>query len=152
MKYTMEMDIDASVEAVAAIANQPSEWRNWLEGLKDFEHLSGTNGKAGALYRLVFITGKREMEFTAEIIQNELPELMRMTMEACNLVATTTTRLHAIDAKRTHYISEQDFAFKGLFNQMVGFVLQREFKAQTRRHLANFKRLVESRDTLNAKS
>lgn len=147
MNYTMEIVIDAPLDVVAAVAARPTEWKNWLEGLKDFEHLSGTDGKAGARYRLVFITGKREMVFTAEINQNELPTFMRVTMEACNLVATATTRLQAIDGKRTRYISEQDFAFKGLFNQVIGFVLQREFRAQTRRHLARFKRLVESRIT-----
>lgn len=145
MKYTMEVDIEAPVEAVMAVAAQPAEWKNWLEGLNEFEHLSGTDGKAGARYRLVFQTGKTEMDFTAEIIQSELPELMRMKMDACNLLATSTTRLRAVSAGQTRYTSEQDFAFKGLFNQIVGFILQREFKSQTRRHLANFKHLVESR-------
>lgn len=145
MKYTMEVDIDAPVETVAAVAAQPAEWKNWLEGLKEFEHLSGADGKAGARYRLMFQTGKMEMEFTAEIMQSELPELMRMQMDACNLLATSTTRLRTTAAGRTRYTSEQDFAFKGVFNKIIGFILQREFKAQTRRHLANFKRLVESR-------
>jgi hypothetical protein len=141
----MEADINAPLEAVVAVASQPAEWSNWLEDLKEFERLSGTDGKAGARYRLVFKTGKMEMVFTAEIIQNDLPEIMRSRMDACNLVATATTRIRAIDDHRTRYTSEQDFAFKGVFNQLVGFVLQREFKAQTRRHLASFKRLVESR-------
>jgi hypothetical protein len=145
MNYTMEVDINAPLAAVIAVADQPAEWTNWLEDLKAFEHLSGTNGKVGARYGLVFKTGQREMAFTAEIIQNDLPEIMRTTMDACNLVATSTTRIRAIDDQRTRFISEQDFAFKGVFNQLVGFVLQREFKAQTRRHLANFKSLVESR-------
>lgn len=145
MKYTMEVDIDAPVQAVVAIAAQPTEWKNWLEGLKEFEHLSGIDGKAGSRYRLVFQTGKMEMGFTAKIIQSELPELMRMQMDACNLLATSTTRLRAVGAGQTRYTSEQVFAFKGVFNQLIGFILQREFKAQTRRHMANFKRLVESR-------
>ena len=145
MKYTIEVDIDAPVQAVAAVAAQPAEWKNWLEGLNEYEHLSGEDGKAGARYRLVFQTGKREMGFTAEILQSELPELMRMQMDACNLLATSTTRIRAVATGQTRYSSEQDFAFKGVFNKIIGFVLQREFKAQTRRHLANFKRLVESR-------
>jgi hypothetical protein len=69
-------------------------------------------------------------------------------MDACNLVVTATTRIRAIRDRGTLFSSEQDFAFRGAFNQLVGLVLQREFKAQTRRHLANFKRLVESRGHL----
>jgi hypothetical protein len=43
----------------------------------------------------------------------------------------------------TKYVSEQDFNFKGLFNKVVGFLLQREFKQQTLRHMQGFKRFVE---------
>jgi hypothetical protein len=57
--------------------------------------------------------------------------------------ATTVSKFEVVSPQVTKYVSEQDFNFKGLFNKVVGLLLQREFKQQTLRHMQGFKRFVE---------
>ena len=146
MKYTIETEINAPREKVAELAGNPDNWQKWMEGLKSYEHMSGTLGaglKVGSKYRVVFKTGNVEMEFIAEVALRNLPDEMRMTMDASNLFAATASRFIALASQKTTYVSEQDFRFKGVFNKLVGFVLQREFKKQTLQHMKNFKRFAE---------
>ena len=143
MKYTFETEINAPREKVAELAGNPDNWQKWREGLKSYEHMSGTLGAPGSKYRLVFKTGNVEMEFIAEVALRNLPDDMRMTMDACNLFATTTDRFIVLSPQKTKSVSEQNFQFKGVFNKIVGFVLQREFKKQTLQHMENFKRFAE---------
>ena len=55
------------------------------------------------------------------------------------------SRVIVLSPQKTIYVSEQDFQFKGVFNKVVGFVLQSEFKKQTLQPMENFKRFVEKK-------
>jgi uncharacterized protein YndB with AHSA1/START domain len=143
MKYTFETVIDAPIEKVAKLAGDPSLRIQWMEGMKDYKSINGTPGQPGAVSRMVFKTGTVEMVFTGTVKENNLPDYFTEIMDASNVTTSATTRLDAISPDKTRYISEQDHDFKGLFNKLVGFVLQREFKTQTRRHMDRFKQFVE---------
>lgn len=144
MNYTFETDIHAPQEVVAELAGNPDNRKHWMEGLESDEQLSGTPGMPGATSRLVFKTGKVTITMVGTVLARNFPDEFRERFEASNLVTTATTRFAAVTPQTTHYISEQAFQFKGLFNTLVGFLLQREFKQQTLRHMKRFKQFAES--------
>ncbi len=144
MKYIFETEINAPIEKVTELAGNPDNRRKWMEGLESDEPLSGTPGAPGATSRLVFKTGNVTIQFIGTVITRNLPAEMIETMDAPNVLTTITRRFVALSPQRTKYVSEQAYEFKGLFNQIVGFLLQGEFKQQTLRHIENFKRFVET--------
>jgi len=50
----------------------------------------------------------------------------------------------ALSAARTRLLSEEVFRFKGLFNKVFGFLVQRTIKNAHRRHMEAFKRFAEA--------
>ena len=143
MNYTFETEINAPRVRVAELAGNPHNRKHWLEGLESDEHLSGTPGMPGAKSQLVFKTGKVTITMIGTVLVRNLPEELSERFEASNVVTHATTRFVALSPHKTHYISEQAFHFKGLFNTFVGWLLQGEFKKQTLRHMENFKRFAE---------
>jgi hypothetical protein len=143
MKYTVETVINAPKEKVAALSGNPDNRKKWMQGLKSYEPLSGPPGAPGAKSRLVFKTGKVEITMIGTVIANNLPDALSETFEAEHVFTTATTTFLALSPQTTKYISEQAFQFRGVKNKIIGFLLQGEFKKQTREHTENFKRFVE---------
>ena len=143
MKYTFEAEINAPREIAAALAGNPANRKEWMEGLESDEHLSGTPGKPGAKSQLVFQTGKARITMIGTVIASNLPDELSETFDAPNVLTMATTRFVALSPQKTKYISEQELQFKGIFNKVVGFLLQREFKKQTLTHMENFRRFAE---------
>jgi hypothetical protein len=143
MNYTFATEINAPRERVAELAGNPENRKHWMEGLESDEPLSGTPGTPGATSRLVFKTGKVHITMIGTLLARNLPEELSERFEASNMVTRATTRFVVLAPHKTRYISEQAFHFKGPFNTLVGWLLQREFKNQTLRHMENFKRFAE---------
>ena len=143
MKYTFETEINAPVEKIAELVGNPDNRKEWMDGLESDEHVSGTPGMPGAKSRLVFKTGNMKTTMDGTVTVRNLPDEFSQTMEAPNVLTIITTRLVALSPQRTRHISEQEFQFKGVINKIVGFLLQKEFKNQTLRHIENFKRFAE---------
>lgn len=144
MKYTFEIEINAPREMVAGLAGDPENRMKWMDGIESDEALSGTPGQPGAKSRLVFRTGNMKTTMMGTVIANNLPDTFSETFDAPNVFTVVTGKFVALSPQKTKYVSEQEFQFKGIFNKIVGFLLQKEFKNQTLRHVENFKRFAES--------
>lgn len=144
MKYTTETEIAAPLATVGDLVGDPARWIDWLEGLKEVEHLDGTPGEPGAESRLTFETGGTTMDFHGTVVERNLPDEYRLTMEAPHVLVTISTRLEAVTPETTRYVSVQTFEFRGLRDRLLGQLMRPMFKRQTRRHVQNFKALAES--------
>ena len=144
MKYTFETEINAPREKVAELAGSPDNRKEWMEGLESDEPLSGTPGVPGAKSRLVFKTGNVTITMIGTVTSRNLPDELSETFEASNVLTIVKNRFVALSPQKTKYVSEQEFRFKGIFNKVVGFLLQGEFKKQTREHMEGFKRFAEN--------
>jgi len=144
MKYTYETEINAPIEKVTGLAGNPDNRKKWMQGLESDEHLSGTPGVPGAKSRLVFKTGNVTITMIGTVTSRNLPDELSETFEASNVLTIVKNRFVALSPQKTKYVSEQEFRFKGIFNKVVGFLLQGEFKKQTREHTEGFKRFAEN--------
>jgi len=144
MKYTFETEINAPLEKVAELAGNPDHRKKWMQGLESDEHMSGTPGVPGAKSRLVFRTGNVRIAMIGTVTSRNLPYALSETFEASNVLTLVKNRFVALSPQKTKYVSEQEFRFKGLLNRVVGFLLQAEFKKQTREHMEGFRRFAEN--------
>jgi hypothetical protein len=143
MKYIRAIEMNAPRDQVAKLFGDPANRLKWMDGIEDFEQMEGTPGETGSKAKMVFKVGNMHMTMIGTVTANNLPDSLRESIDASNVLTTAVSKFEAVSPQVTKYVSEQDFNFKGLFNKVVGFLLQREFKQQTLRHMQGFKRFVE---------
>ena len=57
MKYTCKLVINLPRERMVELFDDPDNMVKWMEGLRSFEHVSGTPGRPGAKSRLTLRSG-----------------------------------------------------------------------------------------------
>ncbi len=142
MKYTVEVDINLPLAQVMELFDNTENMYKWMEGLQSFEALEGTPGEVGAKSKMVFLSGKRQIEMIETITVKNLPDEFSGTYEAkgvCNLVRN---RFVSKGENLTHYLTEQEFQFTG-FMKYMAFFMPGAFKKQTLQHMNAFKTFAE---------
>ncbi|MES2567755.1 MAG: SRPBCC family protein [Bacteroidota bacterium] len=142
MKYTTEIEINQPIDKVIALFDNVDNMKKWMVGLQSFEHLSGTPGEVGAKSRLVFKTGKRELEMIETITVKNLPQEFSGVYEAKGVFNSVKNKFMPLPGDRTRYISYQEFQFKG-FMKLFGLLMPGMFKKQSAKHMQHFKNFAE---------
>lgn len=143
MKYSVSITIDKPVDEVVALFDNVDNMKKWMEGLENFEHISGTPGEVGAKSRLKFKMGKREIEMIETITVKNLPEEFTGTYEAKGVFNIVKNSFEALPGNKTKYSTEQEFQFKG-FMKLIGLLMPGAFKKQSLKYLQDFKAFAES--------
>jgi len=143
MKYTSEITINAPVDKVVELFDNPDHLSKWMKGLKSFETISGTQGEVGTKAKMMFQMGKREIEMIETITVRNLPEEFSGTYEAKGVFNIVRNKFQSLPDGKTKYISEQEFQFQG-FMKIIGFLFPKAFKKQSMQYLIDFKNFVET--------
>lgn len=144
MKYTSEIIINKPVNEVVQLFDNPDNLYAWMEGLTEFEHLSGEPGQPGAKSKLTFEMGKRTVEMIETVTVRNLPEEFSGTYEADKVFNKITNRFFPAGDGKTKYVSENEFELQGFFMKAMAFLLPGLFKKQTKKHLEAFKKFAEN--------
>ena len=142
MKSVIELEINVPRAKLAELFADPKNNTKWMDDLERYEPLSGTPGRPGSKYCLVPKTG--DMVFIATVIARDLPHESRLILESSKVVVSVTDKFVALSSEKTKLISEEVFSFKGLFNKIYGFLVQRAIKNAHRRHMEGFKCFAEA--------
>jgi hypothetical protein len=142
MKYTVETEIDLPVSRVVELFDNPDNLKYWQPGLISFEHVSGTPGQPGAISKLRYKMGKREIEMTETITVRDLPREYSGTYEAKGVFNISRNFFEPLSEKRTKYISENEFRFNG-FMKLIGMLMPGSFKRESMKYLVQFKEFAE---------
>lgn len=145
MKYTCEITIDKPVNRVIELFDNPDNMKYWMKGLESFEHISGTPGQPGAMSKLKFKMGKREMELIETIITRNLPEEFSGIYEANGVFNEVKNKFMPVSENATRYITENHFEFKG-FMKIIAFIMPGAFKKQSVKYLKAFKEFAENQN------
>lgn len=143
MKYSSTIVINAPIDRVVALFDDPSRMKEWMPGLQHFELIEGVQGQVGAKSKLTFDMGKRRIEMVETITVRNLPTEFSGYYEAKGVWNSVSNKFKSIDQNKTEYISEQEFRFSG-FMKCIGFLFPSAFKKQTMVYLERFKAFVES--------
>lgn len=142
MKYTNEVEINAPLDKVIELFDDPTNMAKWQPGLISFEPVSGTPGQPGAKSKLKYKMGKRDIEMIETITVRDLPREFSGTYEAKGVLNHVSNRFVAIGNSKTKYITENEFSFRGIM-KLIGFLMPGAFKKQSQKYLDLFRDFAE---------
>ena len=143
MKYTQEIIIDRPIEIVTQLFDDPNQMDKWMKGLISFEHLSGTKGQPGAISKLKFQMGKREIEMIETITVRNLPHEFSGTYDVKGVHNIVKNYFEKISENQTKYKVENEFQMKGMM-KLMAWLMPGAFKKQSYKYLNDFKSFVEN--------
>ncbi len=140
MEFTCTVDINAPIEKVVELFENPDNLHEWQDGYRSFEHMSGTEGAIGAKSKLIY----DRLELIETIIRNELPHEFKATYEHKHMVNTMSCRFSELDTEKTRLEQEIHYTkFNGFMIKLMAKLFPRMFKKQVQKWLNQFKAFVE---------
>ena len=141
MKSIFVTEINVPQAKLAEFYTNPENNIKWMHDLERVEHVSGQPGTIGYQYRLV--PKKGNMIFVAKLEYIDLPNGAQVLLESSNVNVLVTGTFFAISPEKTRFISEEIFTFKGIFNQIFGFLAQHAIKKAHFKHMNDFREVVK---------
>jgi len=142
MKSVVEVEINAPQQKVAELHADPRNNPKWMHDIARYESVSGEVGMPGSKYRLVPKTG--DMIFLATVIECNLPNELKLHLEAEDVSVEVTAKFIAISSRKTKLVSEQVFTFKGMGSESVDLEIENAIKTAHHNHMEGFKLFAES--------
>lgn len=152
MKYQVEMVIDLPKEKVTELISDPNNMSKWQEGFVEMSHVSGNPGEVGAVSKMRYKMGKREIEMTETIEAIDLPHSFVMIYQsdmAWNRHDDTFTDLEG--GTKTLWKADNEFRFNGFF-KLMAWMMKSMFKKQSLKFMTDFKNFAEKGIDVNAKN
>jgi len=147
MKFTCTLKIDKPKTVVADFFADPKYLKEYQAGFLSKELISGNNGENGAVSKMLYKMGKREMELIETIIDNQLPDSFYAKYHHKHMDNTMLCKFEALNDNETKYVSEINYtAFRGFMPKAMSFLFPGIFKKQVQKWLNNFKKFVESNE------
>ena len=141
MTSVVDLEIDVPQARLAELHANPELSTEWMDDVERYEAVAGQPGMPGFQYRLVPKTGS--MVFVATVVSRNLPNELRLQLDATHVGVSVTARFLAVSPQRTRLTSEQVFRFRGLLYRALGLVAGRAIRKAHRRHMEAFKRFAE---------
>lgn len=142
MKYTLDIVIKRGLDDVIQLFDSTDNMYKWMKGLQSFDALEGTPGQVGAKSKMIFLSGKREIEMIETITVKNLPHEFSASYEAKGVYNFVSNRFKAEGKNLTRYSTDQEFQFTG-FMKWLAMIMPGAFKKQTLQHMQAFKAFAE---------
>ena len=147
MKFTCTVKINQPVNKVAQLFADPKYMKEYQDGFLSKELLKGNAGQNGAVSKILYKTGKREMELIETIVDNSLPDQFVANYHHKHMDNSMKCQFISINDKQTRYISEIEYtAFRGFVPKVMATLFPGIFKKQVQKWLDNFKVFVENKN------
>ena len=143
MRFSFEIPLDRSREAVWKAFDNPDNMKTWQPTLVSFEPVSGTPGQPGAVSRLTYREGKRTMVLTETITLRREPDEFAGTYDSGMAVNAIHNRFEEAGPGQTRWIMTADFQFRGIW-RLLGFVFSGAIRKRTMADLNRFKQKLEA--------
>ncbi|MXU63848.1 SRPBCC family protein [Oceanomicrobium pacificus] len=142
MNYSCDCTINRPRDTVIALFDSTENLPKWQDGLVSFDHVSGSPGQEGAVSRLRYQMGKREIEMVETITERALPDRFAATYEADGVWNIVENRFEAL-GDRTRWQIDTEFRCKGMM-RIMAFLMPGAFRKQTEKMMQSFKSFAES--------
>lgn len=143
MKYTTTVNIDMPREKVVEIFEDPKSAYEWMPGLQNMEHISGQPGQPGAKSKMLFKMGRRTTEMIETITKRDMPEQFNAVYEASGVKNIQENYFEKLGKNKTAWTSHNEFLFGNFMMKLMGLLMPRAFKKQTRLYMDKFKDYAE---------
>lgn len=152
MKYTLTIEIALPRKKVLQLLEDSAHRPMWLRGLVLHELRKGAEGQVGAESRIVFQSGKKEMELIETITRREPNDLHDVAPDcvvhfereivADGMWSAAREQLSESGPESTLWKNENEFRFSG-FKRFLAPFLRHFFIKQSRQVLQDFKSFAE---------
>ena len=148
MKFNGSIEINKPLDKVVELFLDQNNLKEWQEGFVSKKLVSGTDGQKDAVSKIQFKQGKREMELTETITNNNLPHSIEAFYHHEHMDNSLKTSFTAISESVTKYeIDGEYIAFRGFIPKLMAKLFPSIFRKQAEKWVHNFKRFVEEKET-----
>ena len=103
MKFNGHIEINKPQNKVAELFANPENNKEYQDGFLKKELVSGQAGLDGAVSKMYYKFGKRDMELTETITANRLPDSFEAFYHHSHMDNTMKCKFVPIDANKTRY-------------------------------------------------
>ena len=147
MKYSCSVDISLPKEKVAELWHDPNNLKEWQDGYKGMEQISGEPGAVGSKCKLMYASKRGDFDLHETILINNLPDEFKGEYDHTHMVNTMHTKFTDNPDGSTHYESDFDYTIKkGFILKIIATLFPGMFKKQTQKWLNQFKNFAESKN------
>lgn len=143
MKHKAEIVIDANLDTVWRMFDDPDNMTKWQPTLKSFTHKSGTPGQPDAVSELVYDENGREVVMTETITARRQPYFLGGTYESKWANVAIVNHFAEMPDNKTRWTMNSKYGFKGFMKIMALFV-RKSICARSDTDMNRFKLLVET--------
>ena len=144
MKYKGYIDINKPQNKVADLFSNPKNNKEYQDGFLKKELISGQSGKDGAVSKMYYKFGKRDMELTETIIANRLPDSYEAFYHHPHMDNTMKCRFVPLNDSRTRYEYEFEYTrVSWVLPKIMVTLFPSIFRKQGEKWITQFKEFVE---------
>ncbi|MBO6515525.1 MAG: SRPBCC family protein [Bacteroidia bacterium] len=144
MKYTCTVTINAPLDRVVELWNDPTHFGQWQDGFHSIELVEGNVDEVGAVSRIKMKIGKRDMELIETLLVCDLPREKKGLYEHVHMTNTQSSRFEAQGEGLTKYTSEVEYTkFNGPMINVMARLFPGMFRKQSQKWMDQFKAFVE---------
>jgi len=143
MKIKLELPINKSRAEVWKAFDNAENMKKWQPTLVSFEPVSGTPGQHGAVAKLTYKEGNRDMVLIEKITLRDEPKQFDGVYEnefADNTIKNTFTEQ---GKDQTLWVMETEFIFKTFLMTIMGPLMKKSFVTRTQQDMQRFKEMAE---------
>ncbi|NER15273.1 hypothetical protein GWK08_17585 [Leptobacterium flavescens] len=143
MKYSGSIEIEKPVELVTRLFTDPEGMKEYQDGFIKKELLSGREGNEGAISKMYYQYGKRDMILTETIVSNNLPDSFEATYHHKHMDNTFKCSLIELNENRTRYEYAYEYTRMSLIPRIMGILFPKMYRQQGEKWMKQFKEFVE---------
>ncbi len=144
MKIKGSIDINRPQSKVAELFADPDYLKEYQDGFQKKELVSGQMGQEGAVSKMYYKYGKRDMELTETITANRLPDSFEATYHHKHMDNTMKCTFVPLDDNRTRYEYEFEYTrINWVMPKLMAVLFPGMYRKQGEKWMRQFKEFVE---------
>ncbi|MBK8503417.1 MAG: SRPBCC family protein [Saprospiraceae bacterium] len=144
MKHKGSIDIAKPRSEVVKYFADPSYLGEYQDGFIKKDLISGEQGEEGAISKMLYHFGNRDMELMETIITNRLPDSFESSYHHKQMDNTMKCKFIQLDAERTRYEHEFEYTrIDWLMPKLMAILFPGVYRKQAEKWMTQFRDFVE---------
>lgn len=144
MKFKGFVEINKPQAEVAAFFANPDYLGEYQDGFQKKELVSGEMGQVGAISKMFYKYGKRDMELTETITTNNLPDLFEASYHHIHMDNTMKCTFIPVNENTTRYEYEFEYTrINWVMPKLIAILFPSMYRKQGEKWMKQFKEFVE---------
>lgn len=145
MKHKGFIEIEQSLNKVAELFANPDYLKEYQDGFVKKELVSGKDGEVGAVSKMYYKHGKRNMELIETITKNDLPHSFEASYHHKHMDNTMKCTFEALGDNKTKYGYEYEYTrINWVMPKLMAILFPGMYRKPAEKWLRQFKAFAES--------